>query len=130
VIVVDASIALEVLLRTAKGERAFERLFQHGEELHAPHLIDVEIVQVLRRYALTGQMSADRCEQALDDWRALRIHRCVHEPLMDRVWALRENLTAYDAAYVALAEALNAPLITSDGRMAKAPGHDAKVELY
>ena len=127
-IVIDASAALEVLLRTDKGVRAFERMVQPGETLHAPHLIDVEIAQVLRRYALTGQVNATRCEQAIEDWRAFRVHRYPNEPLLDRLWALRDNLTAYDAAYVALAEAMDAPLLTSDSRIAKAPGHSAKIE--
>lgn len=128
-IVLDASAALEVLLRAPGAALLEERLFERGQTLHAPHLIDVEIAQVLRRYALTGQMSASRCQLALDDWSGFRVERCAHEILLARVWALRENLTAYDAAYVALAEGLDAPLLTRDARLATAPGHRAKVEL-
>jgi predicted nucleic acid-binding protein len=129
VIVVDASAALELLLLTPTGRLIEARVFRPGETLSAPHLIDVEIAQVLRRYVLSGQVSARRCGEALDDWRAFRVHRYSHEPLLHRVWALRANLTAYDAAYVALAEAMDAPLLTRDARIAGAPGHDARIEL-
>jgi predicted nucleic acid-binding protein len=129
VIVIDASAALEVLLRTLAGEAIEARLFQSGETLHAPHLIDIEIAQVLRRYALSKQVEAPRCRVALEDWQGFRVHRYAHEPLLARVWELRHNLTAYDAAYVALAEALAAPLLTCDARIAHAPGHEARIEL-
>ncbi len=128
-IVIDASAALEVILATPAGKLIEARVFAPGERLYAPHLIDVEIAQVLRRYASAGQVSVRRCEQALEDWRAFRVHRYAHEPMLARVWALRANLTAYDAVYVALAEALDAPLLTRDARMADAPGHGARVEL-
>ncbi len=128
-IVIDASAALELLLATPAGKSIEARLFAPRETLYAPHLIDVEITQVLRRYASSGQVSVRRCGQALDDWLAIRVHRYAHEPLLARVWALRANLTAYDAAYVALAEALDAPLLTRDARIAGAPGHGARVEL-
>lgn len=125
----DASAALEMLLRTQAGANIEARIFQRGETLHAPHLIDVEIAQVLRCYGASGQVSPARCAEALDDWRAFRVHRYPHEALLGRLWDLRANLTAYDAAYVALAEALDAPLLTCDARLARAPGHGAKVEL-
>jgi predicted nucleic acid-binding protein len=129
VIVIDASAALEVLLRTPCAAALEARLFQRGESLHAPHLIDLEIAQVLRRYALSKQATARRCGEALEDWQAFSVHRHAHEPLLARVWMLRDNLTAYDAAYVALAEALDAPLLTRDARIANAPGHGARIEL-
>ena len=125
----DASAVLEVLLRTQAGAKIEARVFQRGETLHAPHLIDVEIAQALRRYAASGQVSAARCAEALEDWRAFRVHRYPHEAMLNRVWDLRANLTAYDAAYVALAEALEAPVLTCDARLARAPGHGAKIEL-
>lgn len=128
-IVIDASAALEMLLQTPAAEKIAARVLQRGETLHAPHLIDVEIAQVLRRYTLSGQVATKRCRDALDDWQAFRVHRYPHEPLMTRIWELRDNLTAYDAAYVALAEALEAPLLTRDARIAKAPGHRAQVDL-
>jgi len=129
VIVVDASAMLEVLLRTPAALPIEERLFEGGETLHAPHLIDLEVVQVLRRYAAGDEISAERAREALDDFAAFRLRRWAHEPLTLRIWDLRQNLTAYDAAYVALAEALGAPLLTRDRRLASAPGIRARVEV-
>ena len=103
------------------------RLFGQDETLHAPHLLDVEVAQVLRRYYLHRELSSRRAEQALDDLAALKLERYPHEPLLPRIWQLRENITAYDAAYVALAEALNAPLLTCDARLADAPGTAATI---
>ena len=128
-IVLDASVVLEVLLRLPAGVRAEERLFQPEETLHAPHLLDVEVAQVLRRYTLAGDVEADRCRAALEDLVALPLSRYPHDFLMMRVWNLRANMSAYDAVYVALAEALDAPLLTRDRRLANAPGHRAHVEL-
>jgi predicted nucleic acid-binding protein len=129
VIVVDASAVLEVLLRTPMAPAVERRLFDGGEALHAPHLIDLEAAQVLRRYAAAGQIAAERGRAALDDLAALSLRRYPHDWLLTRVWQLRENLTAYDAVYVALAEALAVPLITRDRRLAAAAGHRAQVEL-
>lgn len=128
-IVVDASAAIEVLLRTPSAAAVERRLFAPGETLHAPHLIDVEVAQVLRRYAAAGAINAGRGHGALIDMLDLPLRRYSHEALLGRVWALRGNLTAYDAAYVALAEALDAPLLTRDRRIAAAPGHRARIEL-
>ena len=128
-IVLDASVVLEVLLRMPAGVTVEERLFEPEETLHAPHLLDVEVAQVLRRYALAGEVDAQRCRAALDDLAALPLSRYPHDFLMSRVWDLRANLSAYDAVYVALAEALDAPLLTRDQRLANAPGHRARVEL-
>jgi predicted nucleic acid-binding protein len=130
VIAVDASALLEVLLRTPKGERVEARLLSRGESLHAPHLVDVEVAQVLRRYAAAGTISAGRGQEALSDLADFPIVRYPHEPFLRRIWALRHNVTAYDAAYLALAEALPAPLVTCDGRLASAPGHSARVETW
>lgn len=105
------------------------RLFQPGQTLHALHLVDVEVAQVLRRYATTNQADAQRFQTALDDWLDFPVRRYAHDVLLPRVWALRANVTAYDAVYIALAEGLAAPLITRDGRLAGAHGHWAKVEL-
>jgi predicted nucleic acid-binding protein len=129
VIVIDASVALEVVLRTPAAAALEERLFSGGETLHAPHLIDIEIAQVLRRYARSGQATPERCAVALEDWEGFRLTRYAHEALLSRIWALRDNITAYDAAYVALAEGLDAPLLTRDARLASAPGHCAKIIL-
>ncbi len=128
-IVVDASAVLEVLLQTPAAPAVEARLFQPGQTLHAPHLIDVEVAQVLRRYAATNQVDAQRCQAALDDWLAFPLSRYAHDVLLPRAWQLRANVTAYDAVYIALAEALAAPLITRDGRLAAAPGHAVKIEL-
>ena len=128
-IVVDASAILEVLLRTPAAPAIEERLFERGEALHAPHLIDLEVLQVLRGYAAAGEISAERAREALDDLAAFRLRRWAHEPLTIRIWDLRQNLTAYDAAYVALAEALSAPVLTRDRRLASAPGIRARVEV-
>jgi predicted nucleic acid-binding protein len=129
VIVVDASAILEVLLNTPDGDRVAERLFAPGETLHAPHLLDVEVAQVLRRYALAGELDTARGLQALEDLADLPLTRYPHDLFLPRIWELRRNLTAYDAAYVALAEALAAPLVTRDAAMAARRVHRARVEL-
>jgi predicted nucleic acid-binding protein len=129
VIVVDASAILEVLLRTPAAPAIEERLSEHGETLHAPHLLDLEVLQVLRRYAAASEISAERAREALDDLPAFRLRRWAHDALTSRIWELRQNLTAYDAAYVALAEALRAPLLTRDRRLASAPGIRTRVEV-
>jgi predicted nucleic acid-binding protein len=129
VIVVDASALLEALLRTPAAKAVEDRLFAPGRTLHAPHLLDVEIAQVIRRYAALGEIDAVRGRTALADLADLPIRRYPHDMLLPRIWELRNNLTAYDAAYVALAEALEAPLLTRDRRLAAAAGHRAQVEL-
>jgi predicted nucleic acid-binding protein len=129
VIVVDASAVLEVLLRTPVALAIERRLLAAGEALHAPHLIDIEVAHALRRYALAGDMSAKRGREALEDLADLSVRRYPHDVLLPRVWKLRANLTAYDAAYVALAEALGAPLLTRDRRLAGSAGHRARIEL-
>ena len=128
-IVLDASAILELLLRTPEGMLIEERVFSPGETLHAPHLIDVEVAQVLRRYATLGDIAPVRARQALDDLVDLPISRYPHQLFLPRIWDLRDNITAYDAAYLALAEALAAPLLTRDRRLANAPGHSAAIEL-
>jgi predicted nucleic acid-binding protein len=106
-----------------------ERLLDPEESLHAPHLLDLEVAQVIRRYWRAGELTSRRAEEVLTDYRDLRIERHSHEPFLRRIWELRENLTAYDAAYVALAEGLGAPLVTRDARLAAAPGNHALIEL-
>lgn len=128
-IVLDASALVELLLGTKRGRSIADRIADPGAGLHAPHLADVEIAQVLRRYVREGDLEADSAAAALEDLRSLDIERHAHEPLLDRVWALRENLTAYDAVYVALAEALDTTLLTCDARLARAPGISRRVEL-
>ncbi len=128
-IVVDASALIEVLLRTPAADAVERRLFAPGETLHAPHLIDVEVAQVIRRYAAKGEIDDERARVALGDLGDLRLQRYPHDLLLPRVWALRNTMTAYDAVYVALAEALDAVLLTRDRRLAGAAGHHARVAL-
>jgi predicted nucleic acid-binding protein len=127
-IVVDASALLEVLLRTDAAAAVEARLFG-GETLHAPHLLDLEVAQVLRRYERAGELTGQRGREALDDLGGFRIERYPHHIFTTRIWMLRANATAYDACYLALAEALDATLLTRDRRLAGVPGHAAKVEV-
>jgi predicted nucleic acid-binding protein len=129
-IVVDASAMLEVLLGTATGALVEDRLLTGGESLHAPHLLDVEVAQVLRRYTAAGELTPERGREALMDLVDFPVHRYPHDVLLPRIWELRHNVTTYDAAYVALAETLAAPLVTCDARLGAAPRHAAKVEVF
>ena len=127
--VLDASGAVELLLNTAAGKHIASRLDDSTESIHAPHLIDVEVAHVLRRYTLHGVLSAARCERALSHWRELDVERHSHDLFLDRMWQLRHNVSAYDAAYVALTEALSTVLVTGDGRLARIPGLAIRIEL-
>jgi predicted nucleic acid-binding protein len=129
VIVLDASALVELILDTPTGQLVADRIADPAEGLHVPHLADVEVVQALRRYLREGEIEADTAEVALDDLRALDLQRHAHEPLLGRVWELRENLTAYDAVYVALAEVLDAVLLTCDRRLSQAPRVGRRVTL-
>ena len=128
-IVLDASAALELLLRAGDRPRLVGRVLRSAEMIAAPHLLDLEVAQVLRRFVRTGELHESRARTALDDHRALGIVRYPHEALLPRVWQLRGNCTAYDAVYLALAEALEATLVTCDGRLAAVPGRAATVEV-
>ena len=128
-IVLDASAALELLLQTPLATRVAERALAADESLHAPHLLDIEVAQVIRRYTLAGELTVARAEEALSDFADLPISRYAHTDLLSRVWSLRESLSAYDAVYVALAEALQSPLVTTDQKLARAHGHGATIEL-
>jgi predicted nucleic acid-binding protein len=128
-IVLDASALVELLLGTDAGRRVAVRIADPAIALHVPHLADVEVTQALRRYAREGAIDSDTAAAALEDLRSLDLERHGHEPLLERIWALRDNLTAYDAAYVALAEALEGTVLTCDGRLARAPGLSRCVEL-
>lgn len=129
-IVLDASAAVDWLLQTPAGQSIEQRIFSRPVTLHTVHLLDVEFAQVLRRLVREGTLTPRRAEEAIDDLAALRIRRYAPVLLLPRIWKLRQNLTAYDAAYVALAEELQAPLITRDRRIAAAPGHKAAVEIF
>lgn len=128
-IVVDASAILELLLRTPEAEEVERRLFAPGETLHAPHLLDIEVSQVLRRYWLAGELEETRGREALEDHARMPLERYPHVLLLPRIWELRANATAYDAAYLSLAELLDAPLVTRDVRLGSVPGHGARVEV-
>ena len=114
---VDASAALSGLLNDGPARRSLAI-----NQLHAPHLIDSEVASGLRRRVAARQVTADNGWAALDTWRRLGLTRYAGYPLLERVWQLRDNLSAYDAGYVALAESLGCPLVTADVRLSQAPG--------
>ena len=127
--VVDASALLDVLLNVPSAARLAERILQSGRTIHAPHLIDVEVAQALRRHVMAKQVDAVRASDALENLSAFPLIRYPHDVLLPRIWALRSSLTAYDAAYVALAEVLDVPLVTRDAKLARSHGHAARIEL-
>ena len=129
-IVLDASAAVDWLLQTPAGQRIENRIYLRNDTLHAPHLLDVEVMQVLRRLVRQGVVPAQRANKAIRDLLDLRITRYPHFVFLPRVWHLRHNLSAYDAAYVVIAEQLGAPLVTRDGRLASASGHSANIEIF
>lgn len=128
-IVIDASALIELLLLTSKGLAVGGRVFRDGEEWHAPHLVDLEVAQVLGRMRVAGEFSRDDADRTLRTFQDLRIIRHPHDFLLPRIWQLRENFSAYDAAYVALAESVGAPVITCDQRMGRAAGPGVVVEV-
>lgn len=126
-LVVDASVLAPALGDdTPDGDAARARL--HGERLTAPELIDLEVASVFRRQLLAGALDSRRADLALTDLLEMPLRRVPHRPLLPRIWELRQNLTVYDAAYVALAELLELVLVTADLRLSKAPGLRCKVE--
>lgn len=128
-IVVDTSAVLAVLTGRPRDEDLVRRLADDAD-LHAPHLIDVEVVHALRRLVSSGDLTQDRAADVRSDFADLSIVRYPHSPLADRMWELRHALSAYDAAFVALAEALGIPLVTCDLRLARAAGHQARIEAF
>ena len=128
-IVLDASAVIELLRGSVAGREVAERLAAEDQTLHVPHLLDVEVAQGLRRLVRIGELAPARAAEAIADLTDLTAVRHAHQDLLPRIWAMRDNLTAYDAVYVALAEALDATLLTIDRRLAKAPGHRAQVQL-
>ena len=115
-IVVDASAGLAALLNDGEARRTLR-----SDQLHAPHLVDSEVASGLRRQVAAGRLTADQGWATLDTWRRLGLTRYAVHPLLARVWRLRDNLSAYDAGYLALAEALRCALVTADGRLSRAP---------
>lgn len=129
-IVLDASAAVDAVLeRGEEGEWVAGKL-AGARSVHAPHLIDSEVASTLRRLVLLGEIEPSTGTKALGLFRLLRLARYPAEPLLDRIWELRENVTAYDATYIALAETLDAPLVTTDGRLSRAGGHRASVSAF
>jgi predicted nucleic acid-binding protein len=130
VIVLDASAAIDWLLQTAVGQQIESRIYERGESLHAPHLLDLEVAQVLRRLVREGAVSAPRADQAIDDLFNLRVTRYPHFVFLAHIWRLSHNLSAYDATYVALTDKLAATLITRDARLASASASRVSIELF
>jgi predicted nucleic acid-binding protein len=129
VIVVDASLGLEMFLRGPDAMAIKDRIEAAGREMAVPEVFDLEIVQSLRRMAFRDEITQARASAAYDVFRHAPVERFSHQILIGRIWALRHNLTAYDAAYFALAEALGVPLWTRDGKFADLPGVPAVVEV-
>lgn len=129
-IVLDASAGIDWLLQTAAGRQIENRIYARSETLHAPHIIDLEVAQVLRRLVREGVVSSRRAEEAVADLMDLRMVRYPHFVFLSRIWQRRHNLSAYDAAYVVLAEEIGATLITRDKRLAAACGRAAAVEVF
>lgn len=127
---IDASAAVEWLLHSSAGRRIEDRVCAGAESLHAPHVLDLEVAHALRRLLREHELSRERAEEALTDLLDLRIMHHPHSFLLPRIWQLRHNLSAYDAAYVALAERFDAALLTRDSRLAAASGHTARIELF
>ena len=126
----DASAAVEWLLQTSAGLKIERRIYSRSETLHSPHLLDVEVAHALRRFVSAGRISSIRGDEALLNLLALRIARYPHDVLLTRIWQQRNNLSAYDACYVSLAEDLGAPLVTCDARLMTARGHRAAIDVF
>ena len=129
-IVADASAVLDMLLARPSGRAIEERLLRRGDLLFAPHLVDLEVANVLLRGARSGEITDQRARDAIHDFFSLPIDRYPHTVLLGRIWDLRHNFTAYDAAYVALAEALDATLVTSDARLGRVAERLIPVEIF
>jgi predicted nucleic acid-binding protein len=128
-IVVDASAVVSLLLQLEEADAVMARVLSGRDRPQAPHLLDLEVAQVVRRYWRAGDITAARGEQAIRDLADLPLERHSHEPLLGRIWQLRNSVTAYDAAYIALAEALDAPLLTLDSALSRVPGVRIPVEV-
>ena len=129
-IVLDASATVDWLLQTSAGKQIENRIYSRNETLHAPHLLDLEVTQVLCRLVRQQIVPTIRADEAISDLEGMRVNRYPHTFLLPRIWELRNKLSAYDAAYIALAEQLPAPLITRDAQLASTPNHSAKIEVF
>ena len=127
-IVLDASVVVELLTNGGLADSIREELVRSNQLFIVPHLIDVEVVSAIRRLARSRRLDPYRCEQYLADLAALPAERYSHLPLLGRIWELRHNFTAYDATYIALAEATSSVLYTGDENLRK--GHRAEVVLF
>lgn len=116
-IVLDASAAVQALLNDGQA-----RLLVAAESLHAPHLVDAEVLSALRRLVGAGTLTADDGARCVNTWSRIGLTRYAADPLLERIWELRQTLSAYDAMYVALAEQLDCALVTADARLSGAPG--------
>ncbi len=126
--VIDASAVVSLILgEQPQAFRVNERL-ERASSLHTVHLLDIEVLSALRRLVHRGELTESEAHDAIQFWERLSVTRYPHAALRERIWTLRDNLTPYDVSYVALAETLDAPLVTTDGRLARAPGHSARVE--
>jgi predicted nucleic acid-binding protein len=131
-LVLDASAVCDLLLGRPAADAVAQHLRDHAFDLHAPHLLDIEVLSTLRRVVAAGDASPERAREAIEDLAALPVDRHGHDALVPRIWELRDNLSAYDAAYVALAEAIAdepATLVTADARLARAVGAHTRVEV-
>ena len=128
-IVVDASALVDTLLREPGAAHLEQLLFDPNRTFHAPHLLDVEVAHAIRRHAIAGVIDDERGRMALDDLADFPLRRYPHDFLLPRAWSLRANMSVYDAVYVALAEVLNAPLLTRDQRLAAAARQHADIEV-
>lgn len=129
-VVLDASVVVELVLGTRVGAKTRERLLDPRISLHGPEFLDLEVLNVLRRYVQAGRVAADRAEAAVRRLNELDLRRHRHGPMLPRIWSRCANLTAYDATYVTLAEVLGGPLLTADARLSRAPGLPVPVELF
>jgi predicted nucleic acid-binding protein len=126
VIVLDSAAAVDYLLTRTTGAWVDEQL-RDADSVHAPHILDVEVVGALRKRVQLGDVTTARAEAALSDFRQLRVTRYPHRPFLERMWELRQNLRASDAVFIALAQVLALPLVTTDLRLARAPGLDIEI---
>jgi predicted nucleic acid-binding protein len=129
ILILDTSVVIDLILHRPPHFTAIAKTLQQAEVLAAPHLLDIEVAQVLRRFVLQDDLTVNRAEQALADYRDLPIHRYPHEPLLLRAFNLLHNLTVYDAVYVVLADALDATLLTRDPTLQGVLGTTVPVQL-
>jgi predicted nucleic acid-binding protein len=129
-IVLDASFLAALLGDDAEAGRHLREQLWGEDEVFAPELIDLEVAAYLRRHVRLGQMVPERAMQLLVDLALMPLRRVSHVPFLSRIWELRDNVSSYDAAYIALAEIMLAPLLTADARLARAPGIRCEVRVF